>query len=38
MTSDNNLLYFDEGDARLNLWSMESKRVILSATCDKDVT
>lgn len=41
MTSDNNILYFDKSDKEnphLALWSMESRRVILSSSCDSDIS
>ena len=29
MTADNNILYYDESENYLGLWSMESKKTIL---------
>lgn len=37
VTSDNNLLYFDLMSSQLKLWSMESRRVILTSSCNEDV-
>ena len=38
ITSDNNLLYFEKDLCRLQLWSMESKRIILECQTTNDVT
>ena len=38
MTADNNILFYSQEEGKLCLWSMESKRVILQAEIDNDVS